>query len=88
MYIMNFTSIIGDLSVDPLSSTNIYSNTGVFGMPDWVCWIIIGILLLVSGLFSASENTFSNCNKYHFKVLADEGKITSENSLGIYRLFI
>lgn len=72
---MNFSTLISDLTVDPLSST-VYSNVGVFGMPDWVCWIIIGVLLIVSGLFSASENTFSNCNKYHFKVLADEGKIT------------
>lgn len=74
---MNFSTLISDLTVDPLSST-VYTSvtTGVFGLPDWACWIIIGILLVVSGLFSASENTFSNCNKYHFKVLADEGKIT------------
>ncbi len=50
----------------------------VYGMPDWVCWIIIAILLLVSAVFSASENAFSNCNKYHFKVLADEGKLTAK----------
>lgn len=74
---MNFSTLISDITVDPLSSTVYTStNTGVFGLPDWVCWIIIGVLLIVSGLFSASENTFSNCNKYHFKVLADEGKIT------------
>ncbi len=45
----------------------------VWGMPNWVCWILIGIFLIVSGLFSASENAFSNCNKYHYKVLAEEG---------------
>lgn len=78
---MNLSTLISDLTVDPLSST-VYTNaqtsvnTGVFGLPDWACWIIIGVLLIISGLFSASENTFSNCNKYHFKVLADEGKIT------------
>ena len=74
---MNFSTLFSDLTIDPLSSTA-YTNvsTGVFGIPDWACWIIIGVLLIVSGLFSASENTFSNCNKYHFKVLADEGKIT------------
>lgn len=74
---MNLSTLISDLSIDPLSST-VYTNvnTGVFGLPDWACWIIIGVLLIVSGLFSASENTFSNCNKYHFKVLADEGKVT------------
>lgn len=59
---------------DPLSSTN--ELLGAFGMPFWASWLVIAILLLVSGLFSASENAFSNCNKYHFKVLADEGKIT------------
>ncbi len=50
----------------------------VWGMPDYVCWIIIGICLIISGIFSASENAFSNCNKYHFKVLADEGKFTAK----------
>lgn len=45
-------------------------------MPDWLCWVLIAVMLLVSGLFSASENAFSNCNKYHFKVLADQGKVT------------
>lgn len=59
---------------DPLSSTN--ELLGAFGMPFWASWLVIVVLLLVSGLFSASENAFSNCNKYHFKVLADEGKIT------------
>ena len=52
--------------------------TTVWGMPDYVCWIIIAICLLISGIFSASENSFSNCNKYHFKVLADEGKLTAK----------
>lgn len=50
----------------------------IWGMPDYVCWIIIAVCLLISGLFSASENSFSNCNKYHFKVLADEGKLTAK----------
>lgn len=71
MFIENFS----DQVVDPLSSVN-EVNAGVFGMPDWLSWVIIAILLLVSALFSASENAFSNCNKYHFKVLADQGKIT------------
>lgn len=48
----------------------------VYGMPEWLCWLIIAILLIVSGIFSASENAFSNCNKYHFKLLAEEGKLT------------
>lgn len=45
----------------------------VWGMPNWVCWILIGVFLIISGVFSASENAFSNCNKYHYKVLAEEG---------------
>ncbi len=64
-----------DLSV--LTSTT-ESLTTIWGMPDYVCWIIIAICLLISGIFSASENSFSNCNKYHFKVLADEGKLTAK----------
>ena len=75
---MLMNSNISDLSIDPLQNLTIYNNATVFGIPDYLCWIIIGILLLVSGLFSASENAFSNCNKYHFKVLADEGKITAK----------
>lgn len=69
------TELLSDSSIDPLSSILTQSAT-VFGIPDWICWIIIAIMLLISGLFSASENAFSNCNKYHFKVLADQGKIT------------
>lgn len=67
--------IFSDASIDPLSST---SQITVFGMPSWLCWVIIGVLLLVSGLFSASENAFSNCNKYHFKVKADQGSVTAK----------
>lgn len=75
---MQINTLLSDLSIDPLSSVTTYNNSGVFGLPDVVVWIIIAILLLVSGLFSASENAFSNCNKYHFKVLADEGKKTAK----------
>ena len=66
-----------DIDIFLLTSTNQSLNT-IWGMPDYVCWIIIGICLLISGVFSASENSFSNCNKYHFKVLADEGKLTAK----------
>lgn len=75
---MFINSLLSDLTIDPLQNITIYNNITVFGIPDYICWIIIGVLLLVSGLFSASENAFSNCNKYHFKVLADEGKITAK----------
>lgn len=50
----------------------------VYGMPMWVAWLLIAIMLIISGLFSASENAFSNCNKYHFKVEANKGNITSK----------
>ncbi len=70
------TGLITDPSIDPLSSTILTGEATVFGIPGWICWIIIAVMLLISGLFSASENAFSNCNKYHFKVLADQGKIT------------
>lgn len=47
-------------------------------MPSYVCWIIIGVLLVFSGIFSASENAFSNCNKYHFRAEAEKGKKTAK----------
>ena len=50
----------------------------VFGLPLWAAILIIAILLLVSGLFSASENAFSNCDKYHFKVEAEKGGLTAK----------
>ena len=50
----------------------------VWGMPTFICWIVIVILLFVSGMFSAGENAYSNCNKYHFKAQANKGKITSK----------
>lgn len=65
-----------NLLTETVSSTQDYST--VWGMPSWVAWLIIAILLLVSGLFSASENAYSNCNKYHFKNLASKGKLTAK----------
>lgn len=50
----------------------------VWGMPLYLAVIIICILLLISGLYSASENAFSNCNKYHFQSLANKGDRTSK----------
>ncbi len=69
--------------VDPRSCLNLTdtitnTNTTVLGMPDWVVWIIIAILLLLSGLYSASENAYTNCNKYHFKTLANKGSFTAK----------
>ena len=50
----------------------------VWGMPMWLCWLLIAIMLLVSGLFSASENAYTNCNKYHFQSLANKGNRTAK----------
>lgn len=50
----------------------------VWGMPMWLCWFLIAIMLLVSGLFSASENAYTNCNKYHFQSLANKGNRTAK----------
>ncbi len=50
----------------------------VWGVKSYIWWIVIGILLIVSGLFSASENAYSNCNKYHFRNLANKGKFTAK----------
>ncbi len=47
-------------------------------MPSYVCWIIIGVLLVFSGMFAASENAFSTCNKYHFRAEAEKGKKTAK----------
>ncbi len=41
-------------------------------------YIIILIFLLLSGLFSATESAFINCNKYKIKVLADDGKTSAK----------
>lgn len=61
-----------------LSLTNAINTTYVLGMPDYIVWIIIAILLLISGLYSASENAYTNCNKYHFRAKANKGSITSK----------
>ena len=50
----------------------------VLGMPDYVIWILIAIMLIISGLFSASENAYTNCNKYHFQTLADKENFTAK----------
>ena len=41
-------------------------------------YIFILILILLSGLFSATESAFINCNKYKIKVLADDGKTSAK----------
>ena len=43
-------------------------------IPEPLQWTLIFICLIGSFLFSASENAFSCCNRFHFKVKAQEGK--------------
>lgn len=62
------------------------SNT-VFGMNEITVWILIGVLLLISGLYSASENTYTNCNKYHFKTLSKNGSFTAKLILRLIEKF-
>lgn len=61
------------LLTESVESTNL-----IWGMPSWLCWIIIIALLLFNGIFSAGENAFSICNKYHFRVEADKGNKTAK----------
>lgn len=59
----------------------------VWGMPTWLCWTIIAILLLISGLYSASENAYTNCNKYHFMSAANKGSFTAKLILRLINKF-
>lgn len=59
----------------------------VWGMPTWLCWIIIAILLIVSGIYSASENAYTNCNKYHFMSAANKGSFTAKLILRLINKF-
>ncbi|MFA6755659.1 MAG: hemolysin family protein [Bacilli bacterium] len=47
-------------------------------IPPYLSWLIIAVCTILSAIFSASENTFSNCNRYHFEALANEGKRTAK----------
>lgn len=46
----------------------------VYGMPMWLAWVVIGILLILSSMIALCENAYSTCNKYHFRVEAEKGK--------------
>lgn len=59
-------------------ATNTVNYNTVWGMPSYVCWILIAVLLLISGMYSACENAYSNCNKYHFKAMASKGNVTAK----------
>lgn len=50
----------------------------IWGMPQWGVWLLIFVLLLFTGMFSASENAYTNCNKYHFRAEAEKGKLTAK----------
>ena len=56
------------------NSNSTISDPLIWGMPLWLAWVVIGILLLLTGLFSACENAYSTCNKYHFRAEAEKGK--------------
>lgn len=58
-------------------ANDITTNT-IWGMPLWACWLLIALLLIISGMFSASENAYTNCNKYHFKAEAEKGSKVSK----------
>ena len=47
-------------------------------MPIWGAVLLIAVLLLVSALFSASENAFSNCDRFRFKAEAEKGTLTAK----------
>ncbi|MFA6667293.1 MAG: CNNM domain-containing protein [Bacilli bacterium] len=45
----------------------------------WYLVLVIAILCLVASfIFTCAENSYSNCNIYHYKVLADDNKITAK----------
>ncbi len=75
----------GPEHIDPLLVTaNIQAETvdlntvQILGMPMWGAWLVIAILLLVSAIFSASENAFSNCDRFAFKAEAEKGNKTAK----------
>ena len=57
---------------------NLLNTTTGLNMPVWLSIVIIILCLVGSFLFSSCENAFSCCNRFHFKVLADEGKFTGK----------
>ncbi len=73
------SELIPEPPIDPLSSTVYASSTsGFFGLPAWIGWVLIFVVLIFCGIFSASETAFSLCNKYHFRRLADKGNRTAK----------
>lgn len=52
-------------------------------LPPYLIVIVVIICLLASATFCACENAFSNCDIYHYKVLANEGNRRAKH---IYRL--
>ena len=61
-------------SSDFILAEEVTSKPLVWGMPMWLAFLVIGILLLLTGTFSACENAYSTCNKYHFRAEAEKGK--------------
>ena len=54
--------------------TEVTDTFTVWGMPMWMAFLVIAVLLLLTGCFSACENAYSTCNKYHFRAEAEKGK--------------
>lgn len=50
----------------------------VWGMPMWLAWLVIIILMLISSTLALCENAYSTCNKYHFRAEAEKGKRTAK----------
>lgn len=61
-------------SSDFILAEEVTSKPLVWGMPMWLAFLVIVLLLLLTGTFSACENAYSTCNKYHFRAEAEKGK--------------
>ena len=61
-----------------LAESSETSSITIWGMPQWGVWLLIFVLLIFTGMFSASENAYTNCNKYHFRAEADKGNQTAK----------
>ena len=47
-------------------------------MPWYVVLIIAIICIIASFIFTCAENSYSNCNIYHYKVLAEDNNLTAK----------
>ncbi len=47
-------------------------------LPWYVVLIIAILCIIASFIFTCAENSYSNCNIYHYKVLAEDNKLTAK----------